>query len=106
MEDTPRLYDTSFQVLRQHGKWSDVRHAKVLGLDDCGIGPGWNSEFDGLDTLRAFVVQTLPAPSWSKPSLRSPRSSRPSFPSRFASFATLRAFVVQTLPSFPSLFAS
>lgn len=30
MEDTPRLYDTLFQVLRQHEKWLDRRHAKNL----------------------------------------------------------------------------
>ena len=30
MKDTPSLYDTLVQVLRQHEKWLDVRHAKTL----------------------------------------------------------------------------
>jgi len=34
MENTPYLYDTLVQVLRQHRSWLDLRHPQDLGLDD------------------------------------------------------------------------
>ncbi len=37
MKDTPSLYDTLVQVLRQHEKWLDVRHAKTLAWMMVGL---------------------------------------------------------------------
>jgi hypothetical protein len=37
MKDTPGLYDTLVQVLRQHEKWLDVRHAKTLAWMMVGL---------------------------------------------------------------------
>ena len=42
MKDTPGLHDTLVQILRQHEKWLDVRHAKTLawmmvGLIESGL---------------------------------------------------------------------
>ena len=37
MKDTPSLYDTLVQVLRQHEKWLDVRHAKTLAWMIVGL---------------------------------------------------------------------
>jgi len=37
MKDTPSLHDTLVQVLRQHEKWLDVRHAKTLAWMIVGL---------------------------------------------------------------------
>jgi len=37
MEDTPRLYDTRRQVLRQHQNWVDLRHLKTLACMMVGL---------------------------------------------------------------------
>jgi hypothetical protein len=37
MEDTPRLYDTLVQVLRQHQNWVDLRHLKTLACMMVGL---------------------------------------------------------------------
>ena len=37
MENTPRLYDTLVEVLRQHRKWLDVRHLKTLAWMMVGL---------------------------------------------------------------------
>lgn len=37
MENTPRLYHTLVQVLRQHRKWLNVRHLKKLAWMMVGL---------------------------------------------------------------------
>ena len=37
MENTPYLYDTLVQVLRQHRKWIDLRHRKTLAWMMVGL---------------------------------------------------------------------
>lgn len=37
MENTPRLYHTLIQVLRQHRNWLDVRHIKTLAWMMVGL---------------------------------------------------------------------
>jgi predicted HTH domain antitoxin len=37
MENTPRLYDTLFEVLSQHRNWLDVRHLKTLAWMMIGL---------------------------------------------------------------------
>ena len=44
MENTPYLYDTLVQVLRQHRNWIDLRHLKTLAWMMVGlIHSGWIS---------------------------------------------------------------
>jgi hypothetical protein len=37
MENTPYLYDTLVQMLRQHRKWLDLRHLKTLAWMMVGL---------------------------------------------------------------------
>jgi hypothetical protein len=37
MENTPYLYDTLLQVLRQHRNWLDLRHLKTLAWMIVGL---------------------------------------------------------------------
>ena len=37
MENTPYLYDTLVQVLRQHRSWLDLRHLKTLAWMMVGL---------------------------------------------------------------------
>jgi hypothetical protein len=44
MENTPALYDTLVQVLRQQAHWQDLRHLKTLAWMMVGLIPsGWIS---------------------------------------------------------------
>lgn len=53
MKDTPSLYDTLVQVLRQHEKWLDVRHAKTLAWMIVGL---IESSMIGLTAWEPYVL--------------------------------------------------